>query len=468
MTLAGHALRKMIPQGPERIGGVGGLRGMVKLVFGLALWILTVIPVQAATQQEIDTSWDQGLAWLLQHQSPDGSWGSVEGAKMVATSEAMNAFNKAGVKNYAYAAGLAWLAAAKSDNIDSLARKIVALHQAGFQTEELENQLLEWKNKDSTWGTYTQFDVSFPDTALASKAFRVSASNPGLAQFNIQEGLKAMLEYQLTTAPDTGSWTYYPRYPLSVTQLVNGRGSSLVATSYNLIELEAGITELGLSTLGGNSLPDGRDAGVNWLLTLQQSDGGFSETSNSSILETALAYNALSKVPLPNFYTGLTNALDFLIAQQEPIAYGWSSDALQTAVVLAAFPPPSTVPLVDTDGDGIPDGVETILGTDPLTPDSRDILLKGPTGQGAQSQGSGGEGESGGGNPPPITPDGDVNEDGLVTVADLALLEQIVLGLVTPTADQISHGDVAPDGIPDGVLNVADVERLGRMIVEGL
>lgn len=437
-----------------------------QLSWSLAVCIVLItLPVHAATQQEIDAAWNGGLAWLLQHQNPDGSWGSVEGAKIMATAEALQAFNKAGVKNYAYAAGLAWLAAAKTESVDSLARKIAALAQAGIQTDSLVNQLLDGKNQESAWGTYKKFDVSFPDTALAMRAVRVTALNSAIAQTHIKDALELVLDYQLPTSPDTGSWTYYPRYPLLASQLVNGRGSSLVATSYNLIEVEAGIVELGLSNLGGNSLADGRDSGKAWLLSQQNADGGFGGISASSILETTLAFKALYTIDPLNSST--IAAIDFLIAQQDQIDNGWSSDALQTAAALAAFPLPSSVPLLDTDGDGIPDGVETLLGTDPLTPDSRDLLLNGPT-QGSQGQGSGGGGGSGGGNPPPITPDGDVNEDGLVTVADLALLEQIVLGLVVPTADQITHGDVAPTGIPDGILDVADIDRLGRMIAEGL
>lgn len=463
MIILDKALRKNMQMGMNPFRALGKIRSMMKLLAVLVLLMsLSGVPVQAATQQDIDTAWNGGLAWLLQHQNPDGSWGSVEGAKIMATAEALHAFSKVGVRNYAYAAGLAWLAAAKTESVDSLARKIVALNQAGIQTDSLVTKLFEWQNQDSIWGTYKQFDSSFPDTALASYALRVTNA----AQFHVEEALKVMLQNQINVAPDIGSWTYYPRYPLLTSQLVNGRGGSLVATSYNLIELQAGIIELGLTKIEGMFLSVGRDSGISWLLVQQNGDGGFGGFATSSILETALAFRALNEVDPQNSAT--TSALDFLLAQQDQIENGWSSDALQTAAVLAAFPFPSSIPLLDTDGDGIPDGVEGILGTNPLVPDSRDILLKGPLAQGAQGQGSGSGGSSGGENPPTIIPDGDVNEDGLVTVADLALLEQFVLGFVTPTGDQIFHGDVAPTGIPDGVLNVADVERLGRIIAEGL
>ena len=58
--------------------------------------------------------------------------------------------------------------------------------------------------------------------------------------------------------------------------------------------------------------------------------------------------------------------------------------------------------------------------------------------------------------------DGDLNGDGVVDVADVALAERIALGLIVPTATQLAHGDVAPAGAPDGVIDAADVARILR------
>lgn len=63
---------------------------------------------------------------------------------------------------------------------------------------------------------------------------------------------------------------------------------------------------------------------------------------------------------------------------------------------------------------------------------------------------------------PSAPADGDLNGDGVVDVADVALAERIALGLVAPTALQMSHGDVAPAGSPDGVVDAADVARIRR------
>lgn len=57
--------------------------------------------------------------------------------------------------------------------------------------------------------------------------------------------------------------------------------------------------------------------------------------------------------------------------------------------------------------------------------------------------------------------DGDLNGDGLVDVADVALAERIALGLLIATPDQLARADVAP-ATPNGVIDAADVARIRR------
>lgn len=83
----------------------------------------------------------------------------------------------------------------------------------------------------------------------------------------------------------------------------------------------------------------------------------------------------------------------------------------------------------DTDMDGYTDEEEVRYGSDPVN--SGDI--------------------------PNITPDGDVNIDGVVNVADVLLSQRYVLGLAILSQTQIDHGDFRP--IPDGDsdITVADL-----------
>ena len=92
----------------------------------------------------------------------------------------------------------------------------------------------------------------------------------------------------------------------------------------------------------------------------------------------------------------------------------------------------------DTDGDEVNDGVEIAKGTDP-----RDKFAF----------------------PAPVA-NGDLNNDGKVDLADVLLGYKILNGEITPTADQLSHGDVAPlindTPTPNGVFDLGDLLVIER------
>lgn len=49
------------------------------------------------------------------------------------------------------------------------------------------------------------------------------------------------------------------------------------------------------------------------------------------------------------------------------------------------------------------------------------------------------------------------NPDGKVDIADYLVLERIVLGRLTPTAQELAHGDLYPPGMSDGVIDIRDL-----------
>lgn len=61
---------------------------------------------------------------------------------------------------------------------------------------------------------------------------------------------------------------------------------------------------------------------------------------------------------------------------------------------------------------------------------------------------------------------GDINEDGVVDVADVSLLQRHILGLSILTSRQSARADLAPENSPDGVLNLPDVQALHRKVLE--
>jgi hypothetical protein len=144
---------------------------------------------------------------------------------------------------------------------------------------------------------------------------------------------------------------------------------------------------------------------------------------------------------------------------------------------------------LDDDGDGLNDGFEVIYGFDPLLPGQagQDPDVDGlsnleeqtagtnPTDPDTDSDGfSDGEEIAAGSDPlddasiPP--PDGDINIDGQVDVADLLLAMQILNGAYLPTQGEQNRWDVAPlvNGVPqpDQQNNLADYLVLQRKVLD--
>lgn len=263
--------------------------------------------------------------------------------------------------------------------------------------------------------------------------------------------------------------------------------------------------------------------GITYLLSKKNADGGFGEGGVSTPLQTALAYLAIQAVNAAD--ASLAPAQDYLIlgAGRQATDGSWNSDPLATALVLKTMPTLNPNTLADADHDGVPDEIELALnnGTSPTIADGRNTLAPGngqsipglnspifatsirylhpmspmqlsPAGAAAYSI-------TNGTLPPGITmngvgvltgtptqigtfgftysvangtttlaqlvvnpPDGDLNNDGQVDVADIALLERILLGRATAMALQQVSADVSPVGAPDGTVDLADLQRLKR------
>ena len=394
----------------------------------------------AATQAEVDAAWVRGLAWLLTHQNPDGSWGAQHGTEVAATATTVEVLHRLGLRNHAYLFGVAWLANAETGSVDSRARKVVGLRTAGHDVSADLATLSAWRKSTGGWGAYSQLAASFPDTALAARA--VQDLNGG-AVCNILYAQK-----QSNNPEVNGSWSYlYEMYAYFYSErLASTSASALVPTVVNIQALQELMTSSTLicyrhgwateTYTKANVL----NSAIAWLLGQRRhSDGGFGDEGASTAFETGLVYEVL-RVHRPTESATLA-ALEFLLAHQDD----WYRDAFHAATILRTLPDPGptlfvdtnndSVPdtMIDTDGDGVPDAVEAYLQQSPSTPDSR--WLANPY-------------------------DGDLNQDGVVDAADVALADLIASGQLAATVVHLRHGDVAPPGAPDGVVDVADVIRI--------
>ena len=120
------------------------------------------------------------------------------------------------------------------------------------------------------------------------------------------------------------------------------------------------------------------------------------------------------------------------------------------------------VAALDTDGDGLSDYDEiNIYGTLTNNPDSDGDFIN--------------DGDEINNSSNPLDPlswpnfaDGDIAPlglpDGMVNTSDYLVAQRIVLGEITATSLELAHGDLYPPGAPDGVINISDLILLLQLI----
>jgi len=120
-----------------------------------------------------------------------------------------------------------------------------------------------------------------------------------------------------------------------------GSDSNIYMTSRVLITLEGYAIYFDPGTNIAN--------GISWLKAQQNPDGGFG-VEGSNIYETALAYTAMANIDLSS--PEAQNALDYLLANQQGNG-SWNEKAYDTAASLWAIW--TSMSEMDTDEDGVPD-----------------------------------------------------------------------------------------------------------------
>jgi hypothetical protein len=409
---------------------------------GLLFSLSTTPPAVAADTQQVTAK--KALKWLLLNQRANGAWGSNSSGEIAATAKAVEVLYTAGARGYSFRQGAAWLSNAETGSVDSLARQAYALGKVGLSASSQLTKLSQWKNTQKAWGAYAQYDVSFPDTLLGMKAKRGKSSS----YYDYSETpyeLCAVVRSQNTD----GSWPYRPDGSTR-TGVVLG---AILPTTHAIRELQ--IAKTTYAIFSGDLICDGAivqfdlriDSALAWLRSQRRTaDGGFGESNNSgegsTVFSTILAYEILR--PLADSYAG--PALEYLLGRQSADG-SWEGDAFLTSLILLNLPVawsesdlslPVAWAAIDNDKDSLPDDLETtgLLGSGNGRPDDGRWLAN------------------------PF--DGDLNLDGVVDAADVALAQMIVAGQ-TPTSAHLRHGDVTgPDGDPDGVIDELDVIRIQR------
>ena len=345
---------------------------MNRIAFRVGASLLSVLSFHAtaATQQQLDDARNRGLAWLVAHQSKEGSWSDGGALTDATTAMSLSALARAGILNsYTSSAAGSYLSGRPLYSTDAIARSASALAKLKINTTTQTGQLLALRNTiaGKAWGAYSNGMPTTVDTALALEAFYETGTAYADAGTTVS--------YLAANAQADGGAKY--------ARETRDLQSRLIPTA-TLVRV--------LSKYHGSFTVDNYiDGGVSWLVARKRGDGGYSEDASaatSSVFDSALVYSALTEARALNVSgsaalnsattTAYNQLADYLIAQQSTDG-AWSGSALVTAAVLVGWP---TAALTDTDKDGMPDGVETALGTSASQVDSR-YLAKG-NGMGVQ------------------------------------------------------------------------------------
>jgi len=150
----------------------GGVEGMVS-----ELVCLDVTTTEKATEKSEAVS--RAKAWLASRQNEQGYWGEKESRRMLATSQVLNAFNRAREDNAGIRQGLYYLRGHFADNNDYLSRKILTLKGYAQNVDAFVNRLVSQSilsgEKIRGWGLQKRYRFDAFDTAVGAKALSCSS-----------------------------------------------------------------------------------------------------------------------------------------------------------------------------------------------------------------------------------------------------------------------------------------------------
>ena len=139
----------------------------------IAYVLLLFIPSLSFASPSINN----GLSWLTNNQSPNGSFGITE-TSILDTTNVLDTLRLLQPTSASYLTGVTWLGSQSVTSTDFLARQIMSLSSTGVGiTSDLTN-LLGIENIDNGWGGDLSSTSMIIDTALALSALKsVNYSN---------------------------------------------------------------------------------------------------------------------------------------------------------------------------------------------------------------------------------------------------------------------------------------------------
>ncbi|MDE1461736.1 prenyltransferase/squalene oxidase repeat-containing protein [Spartinivicinus poritis] len=340
--------------------------------FNLLICLVGVLAVSTQANEEstsLEIATVNGVAYLLQQQHPDGSWGSSAKNKLKHTAvvaESLSYLNVAGVPLQRAAS---WLGNTQPQDVEDAARQSLSLTKLGISHSTSLSYLISTYYQDtgsatgraSVWGPIKGYKFSTIDTSLGMLAI--------LQQANTQLYLTAS-RYLLSRRNQAGlssengaGWGFATLSDKEKTT------SKVMPTAFALIALTASDRF--------NTSADVVEA-AQWLVSKQKANGLFGDDAIGNDADTVFTALALAKLTQVDglesdvIEPAYQQAKQYLLDQLDTQGH-IAKSALLTATALQAIN--STQPsLKDTDDDGVPDLIETKLGHDPNKADAHKLV----------------------------------------------------------------------------------------------
>jgi subtilase family serine protease len=249
---------------------------------------------------------NDGVAWLMSEQGADGSWLDLTQTSERDTAEAVLALSHFDIATDSVATGIGWLGSTPRLNTDYLSRKIVTFYRAGMEVSSLVADLLSRQNPGGGWGSDLNYISNPTDTSFALKALAVSGYTAGTP-------VETALEYLKLAQGPEGGWG-------NTSQASTVEATANVLSAFNLYRT-------------AYSLDEEMQRGIAWLVSRQNSDGGFGN-SPSTVYDSATALLTLRQFNVSPEITG--NSLDYLRGLQSEDG-SWYGSAYQTALAVSAI-----------------------------------------------------------------------------------------------------------------------------------
>lgn len=329
------------------------ISALYKLCFALFCWSMALTCFAAPSISQLESARDQSLAYIIKQQNGDGSWGKTSGEKIRLTSAVLDTFTKYSVNGVVYRRGINWLANAEAFTVDDLARQIYTLNTAKINTVAMSNKLIAFGVTTTTqgtrWGTLDDHRYTIIDSALAIQA--LSAAYPSHSFSPALTYIMGLRNTSLATSVIGSGWGY------SETRFNTKSPSNVLPTAQMILLLRR---------LGGSYWTNLDSGAAKWLALQRKTNGVIADKDLQADVSTALSVQALGYAKdrsgaAPEVLASYQTGLDYLIARQSTNG-SIDNNVYKTALLAQALFNVNQT-LDDTDADGIPNLVESRIGT---------------------------------------------------------------------------------------------------------